>query len=310
MNKLKLSIYKNIDFLIKIEMGPDAGKTYYIKPPHITLGRDILCQIQMSDPKVSRRQCMIKFDNDIVCVDLSGRKTTLVNGQPGHNKSLKPGDTISFGNSSLRFLTKTHSKANPQLTSQTNAAQNQQRSKGKQRLNFFLAVIGLIVVVLLLLEEDPVATQQEELVTQENLNEQIEETRKRRSQLMESYEEKKKFSGKNYLYNVENHFISGFRDFQNGQYNRALDSLGTTIATDQTHTKAQIYLKTARRKRNSLIETHLRDGRKYREKIMYHRCAAEFEKAIILMNNTNSQRYQLAKTQLNECRLLRQNGHQ
>ncbi len=91
MNKLKLNIYKNIDFLVKIEMGPDAGKTYHIRPPHITLGRDPQCQILLSDPKVSRKQCMIKFDNDIICVDLSSRKTTLVNGQPGNNKKSETG---------------------------------------------------------------------------------------------------------------------------------------------------------------------------------------------------------------------------
>ena len=310
MNKLKLNIYKNIDFLIKVEVGPDAGKTYRIRPPHIILGRDSQCQIFMSDPKVSRRQCMIKFDNDIICVDLSSRKTTLVNGQPGHNKSLKPGDIISFGESSLRFVTQNNQKANLQLAGQKSHVQGQEKKRGKQGFNLFLAAMGLVVVLLILFEEDPVATQQEELVTQEDLNEQIEESRERSAQLVESYKEKKKFSRKKYLYNVENHFISGFRDFQNGQYSRALDSFGTAIATDQTHTKAQLYSKTARRKRNNLIETHLQDGRKYKEKMMYNRCAAEFEKAIVLMNNIDSKKYQLAKTQLNECRLLKQGGHQ
>lgn len=309
MNKLKLNIYKNIDFLIKIEVGPDAGKVYHVKPPYITLGRDSQCQIPLSDPKASRRQCMIKFDNDILCVDLSSRKTTLVNGQPGNNKSLKPGDIIAFGNTSLRFLSKTNKKAQPQLAGQNTLIQNRKKSKGKQRLNFFFAVMGLIVVILILSEKDPLVTKREELVTQENLNTQIEESHQRTSKLRESYKEKKKFSQKKYLYTVENHFIMGFRDFQNGQYSRALDSFGTTIATDQNHTKAQLYSKTARRKRNNLIETHIRDGQKYREKMMYNRCAAEFEKAILLINDTNSKKYQLAKTQLNECRLLRLEGH-
>ena len=310
MNRLKLNIYKNIDFLIKVELGPDAGKAYHIRPPHITLGRDSQCQIPLSDPKASRRQCMIKFDNDVVCVDLSSRKTTLVNGKPGNNKSLKPGDVISFGNTSLRFLTQTNPKITPQLTGQKERIRDQEKKKRKQRFNFFLTAMGLVVVLLFFLQDDPVKAQQEELVTQENLNEQIEESRERRAQLMESYKKKKKFSKKSYLYKVENHFISGFRDFQNGQYNRALDSFGTTIATDQTHIKAQLYSKTAKKKRSGLIETHLQDGRKYKEKMMYNRCAAEFEKAIVLMNNTNSQKYQLAKTQLNECRILKNEGYQ
>ena len=307
-NKLKLNIYKNIDFLIKVELGPDAGRGYHITPPHITIGRDSQCQISLSDPKVSRRQCMIKFDNDIICVDLSNRKTTLVNGHPGDNKSLKPGDVISFGNTSLRFLTRTNPKVIPQISNKTTSSEDQKK-KRKQRFNFFLAIMGLVVIALLFIEDDPVKAQQEELVTQEELNRQIEESRERKSQLMESYKKKKKFSKKKYLYRVENHFISGFRDFQNGHYNRALDSFGTTIATDRSHIKAQLYSKTARKKRNSLIETHLQDGKKYKEKMMYDRCAAEFEKAIILMNNTNSKKYQLARTRLNECRILRNQGY-
>ena len=308
MNKLKLNIYKNIEFLIKIETGPDTGKLYRITPPHIVLGRDERSQIVLSDPKASRRQCMIKFDDDIICVDLSSRKTTLVNRNPGNNKSLKPGDLISFGNTSLRFMTKTNKNAKPQLTGIKTNPNPTQNKGGKQKFNLLLAVMGLVAVVLILYEENPVSTKKEELVTQEELNKQIEESQQRTEKITESRKEKRKTSNQKYLYNVQNHFIMGFRDFQNSQYGRALDSFGTTIATDQNHTKAQLYSKTAKKKRNDLIETHIQDGRKYREKMMYNRCASEFEKAILLMNNINSKKYKLAETQMNECRLLKGEG--
>ena len=204
MNKLKLNIYKNIEFLIKIETGPDAGKLYRITPPHITLGRDRKCQIVLTDPKVSRRQCMIKFDNDITCVDLSGRETTLVNGKPGNNKSLKPGDIISFGTTSLRFITKTSENAKPRLAEvKVPPHQNQKQNKGgKQKFNLFLATIGLMAVIFTIYEEDPISTKKEELVTQEDLNKQAEESQQRIEKITESRKEKRKASSQKYLYSV------------------------------------------------------------------------------------------------------------
>ena len=72
---------------------------------------------------------------------------------------------------------------------------------------------------------------------------------------------------------------------------------------------AQQYSKTARKKRADVIDTHLQDGQKYKAKLMYKRCAAEFEKALVLINNENSKKYELAKTQLEECRLLKTGGY-
>ncbi len=161
-----------------------------------------------------------------------------------------------------------------------------------------------------LLEEPPQAQSPENLATTEDLKKQIEESEERMSLVRESRAEKRKLNNKEYLYNVENHFIAGFRDYQNGQYGRAVDSFGTTIGVDQGHVRAQLYRKTAQKKRADLIDTHLRDGQKYKDKMMFNRCATEFEKAIILINNKNSKKYDLARTQLEECRLLKTGGYQ
>ena len=309
MNNRKLSLYKNIEFLIKVESGPDTGEKYRVHPPHVFLGRDPSCQIVLSDPKVSRKQCMIKFGDEILCVDISSRKTTKVNGRPGDNQSLKPGDIISFGNSSMRFLTRSKEQARLQLVGQAKANQGQKGQNSKRRFFMILFIIVLVAAGLFLSETEPTGTKKERLITQEDVQNQIEESRERSDLLKESYDKKRKLSQKKYLHRVEKHFISGFRDFQNGQYGRAIDSFGTTIASDQTHDKAKQYSKIARRKKENLIEIHISDGTKYMEKMMYNRCAAEFEKAIILINNTNSKKYQLAKTKLHECRLLKQGGY-
>jgi pSer/pThr/pTyr-binding forkhead associated (FHA) protein len=311
MSALKHKLLDAIEFLIQVESGPDKGKMYRIRPPQIVIGRDPSSQIVLTDPKVSRQQCVIKFSNDVICIDLSSRKTTKINGKPCHNTQLRPGDKISFGDTTIKFNTRTSPEAKPQLpgSQRTGNQVPPEKQAQQKRLQQFLIVIALMAVGLMLLNEDPVATQNTELLTQEAVNQQIEDSKERMNLLRESREEQKKLGEAKYLYNVENHFITGFRDFQNSQYGRAIDSFGTTIATDQNHQKAQRYARTAKKKRDDLIDTHMRDGVRYREKMMYKRCAAEFEKAIVLINNINSERFQLAKTQLEECRLLQAGGH-
>ncbi len=311
MSALKQNLFKAIDFLIRVESGPDKGKAFLIKPPRITIGRDPRCQVTLLDPKVSRQQCTIRFSDNIICEDISSKRTTKVNGQPCKSTILKPGDVISFGQTQIVFTTKTNAKAQPQLgpVPKVDPLAMQEKQKSKKTLQIFLGVIMALAIGFKVVEKEPVAAKQEKLATTEDLMQQIEESKERTSLIRESYEEKKKLSQKKHLYQTERHFISGFRDFLNGQYGRAIDSFGTTIASDQSHAKAQQYSKTAKKKKADLIDTHLRDGQKYRQKLMYDRCAAEFEKALILINDENSEKYKLGKTQYEECRLLKTGGY-
>lgn len=313
MNALKQNLFKAIDFTIKIQSGPDAGKAFRIQPPKIILGRDPNCQITLTDPKVSRQQCVIRFANNVTIEDLSSHKTTRVNNLAFKGKAiLKPGDIISFGQTKMIFDARTNVKAQPQLPGQQQARLEKQQEKqaGRKNLYLFMGVIIALAVGMKLLEKQPIAKKASKLATAEDLKKQIDESKERLSLRREIVAEKRKLANKQYLYQVERHFISGFRDFQNGRYSRAIDSFGTTIATDQTHAKAQLYSRTARKKQSDLIDTHLRDGQKYRQKMMYSRCAAEFEKALILINNRNSKKYELAKSQLDECRELKTGGYQ
>ncbi len=312
MSALKYNIFKAIDFLIKVESGPDKGRVYRLLPPQVTLGRDpSTCQIVLGDAKVSRQQCTIKFKDNVICEDLSTRKTTLVNGHPCRRTILKPGDRISFGDTSLVFETRSKAQPTPELGGQTQPTEEaRNKSEGRKKFRLFLIAIIALFGVVLALQQENSAPPSENLATQEDLNKQIEASRERASLLRDSREEKIKLNDKKYLYSVEKHFISGFRDFQNGRYGRALDSFGTTIATDQTHARAQQYAKSARKKQGDLIDTHLRDGEKYKNKMMFNRCAAEYEKALVLITNVNSKRYDLAKAQLTECRLLKTGGYQ
>ena len=312
MNALKQNLFKAIDFLLRVEQGPDAGKAYKIQPPQISIGRDPRCQITLTDPKVSRKQCVIKFSNNVICEDHSTRKNTLINGKPCGKTVLRPGDKISFRQTVMVFQTRTNENAQAQLpgTSAPPSPEQLEKKKGRKNFNLFLGVLVVMVFSVFLLEEPAKGPPEEKLATTADLKKQVEESEERMSLIRENRAEQRKLNNKDYLYNVENHFIAGFRDYQNGQYGRAVDSFGTTIGVDQSHVRAQLYRKTAMKKRADLIDTHLRDGQKYKDKMMYNRCAAEFEKALILINKKDSKRYELARSQLEECRWLKTGGYQ
>lgn len=311
MSAAKRNIFKAIDFLIKVQSGPDAGKAYRLQPPKIEIGRDPRCQITLSDPKTSRRQLVISFNNNVYCEDVSSRKTTMVNGKPCGKTVLRPGDKITFGQTTLVFETKASDQAQPQLAGAKPPTEEELEKKaGQKKFRMFLIGVIVLVGVMILLEEPASPPPEEKLATTEDLKKQIEETQERMSLKREEMEAQNAPvpNDSKYVYSVERHFISGFRDFQNGRYGRALDSFGTTIATEPDHTRAQLYSKTARKKRSDLIDTHLRDGEKYKEKMMYNRCAAEFEKALVLINDKNSNKFKLAEAQLKECKLMNSGG--
>ena len=301
-----LNLLNSIEFLMRIESGPDAGKVYRIFPPKIDIGRDPSLQIVVTDPKASRNQCSILIKDDIILKDQSSKGTTLVNGNHFSEVSLKPGDIISFGETKIQFLAKSVEKktVKPQIPG---SSQNGEKKTSKKMFHMFLGILVLLGVGLFLME-DPVQTIEEQLVTRSDLDKQIDESKQKQDEMKDIAKTKRKLNKRRYLFSVERHFISGRRDLQTGHYGRALDSFGTTMATDNNHSQAKQYSRIAKKKRTDLIDTHMRDGVKYKQKVMYDRCISELEKAMVLINNKKTQKYRIAKTQLEECRVLKSGG--
>lgn len=305
-----LNLLKSIEFLMRIESGPDAGKVYRIFPPKIEIGRDPSLQIVVTDPKASRHQCSIIIKDDVVLKDKSSKGTTFVNGNSFSEINLKPGDIISFGNTKIQFMAKSITKntAAPKLSgAPANGIQNSEKQSSKKVFNIILGILVLLGASLFIIE-DPVQKIEEQLVTRAELDQQIEDSKERQNEIKEVAKSKRKLKKRRYLFSVEKHFISGRRDLQTGHFGRAVDSFGTTMATDNNHSRAQQYSRIAKKKKTDLIDTHMRDGVQYKKKVMYDRCIAELEKAMVLINNKKTQKYRIAKTQLEECRVLKTGG--
>jgi pSer/pThr/pTyr-binding forkhead associated (FHA) protein len=83
-----------------------GGEKYLLEGVSVRIGRDALADVTLSDdPKVSRIHAELRYqDMQWVLADLGSRNGTSVNKHRVSEHPLKPGDTISVGNSSIHFF--------------------------------------------------------------------------------------------------------------------------------------------------------------------------------------------------------------
>ena len=75
----------------------------------VTIGRDPACDLQISDPYVSRKHCQIVFRGEhFTVIDLQSLNKTVVKGKEYIQKNLMPGNVIKLGSTELTFQWPTH----------------------------------------------------------------------------------------------------------------------------------------------------------------------------------------------------------
>ncbi|HPO17390.1 MAG TPA: sigma 54-interacting transcriptional regulator [Candidatus Hydrogenedentes bacterium] len=74
------------------------GRAWSFGSKGFTLGRDAGCEIRITDPTISRRQCRVFVeDQEVHFEELGGANPVLINGIPQTNAVLKPGSVIALG---------------------------------------------------------------------------------------------------------------------------------------------------------------------------------------------------------------------
>jgi pSer/pThr/pTyr-binding forkhead associated (FHA) protein len=329
--------------MISVRSGPDAGAVYQLLPPRVTIGRDPASNnVVVNDPKVSRNAAVIEFSpEDISILDVSGRGKLSVNGQSGERLSIKGGDLIRIGDSELAFVVEamqlpsvvpnqmnpndefaaplalagmpglpTHQQPprphGPQMggASDPRPSTHRQAPKKSGRGTFY-AVVGILFAGLIYIGmSDQVAKKLDKgLRTTSEIEKDIADTDARNAEVVKkrafrTEEEKTRYE------EAQKHYIEGFRDYQKGNYTRAMRSFETARAIDPEHVLARRYFRQAEKQRDEAITNFLLEGRRYREKNMYSRCSAAIEKALITMPNKADLKYKQAEAMKKECDLL------
>ncbi|MBK7890178.1 MAG: FHA domain-containing protein [Bdellovibrionales bacterium] len=308
-------------FTIAVRGGPDAGATYQLLPPRVTIGRDPTSNnVVLNDPRVSRNAAVIEFTPEEITIhDISGKAKLTVNGRHAEQQPLKGGDMIRIGESELAFVVEAMQLLAPQAVagvpslsvmggaassapSRTKTAPPQKNSKGM----FYLIMSGIIGGMIYIGMSDGASKKLDKrLKTTSEIEKEISESDARtataaKKRTFRTEEEKTRYE------EAQRHYLEGFRDYQKGSYSRAMRSFETARAIDPEHQLALRYYRLAEKQRDESVTQLTLEGRRYLEKNMYTRCSSALEKALLLMNNKEDLKYKQAEAMKKECDVLQE----
>lgn len=309
--------------ILKVIQGPNKGDMYRIQPPGAVIGRDPQsCQIPLNDDRVSRQQCRIDFKfNGIFVEDLSGKSTTFVNLQSVATQILASGDQLGFGDTIFEITFESQqplSLVSPGFTGipgpnlgiptqgtfgAPDPAEPQSLFNKKNIIRF--GFVAVLLGALYLYNQKVAVKAPSKIAAPEEINTAIEAVQKRQEELRKPRENETSQDSYNRR-SAEKYYQKGFRDYQAKSYTRAIESFQTALAVQPNHINAKRYLKLSEKRRYDLVDAHMDLGNKYKAKSMHKMCVAEFEKVLQIINRPEDKKYQLAKEQIQECRLLQQ----
>lgn len=178
------------------------------------------------------------------------------------------------------------------------------QDSGRLRFYMIIAILGLGLAWLLNSGSDK-KNQEKGLKTVEEIEKEIQSSEEN----LENLVSKRSFANeaeKTRYKEAQVHYLEGFRDYQKGQYGRAIKSFETALAIDANHALAARYKRLAEKSRDEVIALLMIEGRSYRDKTMYGRCSAALEKVLDALPNVDDIKYRQAKTLKDECDLLHQ----
>ncbi len=84
--------------------GDSVRSGFPLNRDHLSIGRDVRCQVMLNDASVSRQHCaIVRMADGFLLRDLNSRNGTFVNGQRIQEYLLQNGDVIAIGDLAFSF---------------------------------------------------------------------------------------------------------------------------------------------------------------------------------------------------------------
>lgn len=313
-----------VEFTITVLSGPDKGTVYRLMGRQATLGRGSDNDIVVGgDPKVSRKHAQITVTSaGIVISDLSEKNRLLVGGEECRSKVLQDNMEFFLGDTKFKFSVVNHQLPaqrpgpTPDLYvapappapaySAPTASDHKPRRPGRRNKKgpFPLIVGGLVLFFLWVLFDDGGGKKNQEIELR--TEQQIEADIRAAEEMAKAYEQEQKNKGRDsFQYRkAQSFFVHGFRDYQVGQYERALESFQACMSLFPDHALCNRYQGLAQKKFNELIQYHMIVGRKYLEQQQYRACLSSFRNVMFMIKDTNSKVFKEAQANYNTCHAM------
>lgn len=308
-----------LEYQLTVLNGPDKGAVYRLISKRVTIGRGSECDIILRDDnKVSRSHAQIDILNNRVEIsDISDRNRILVNGDDTPRQELKHNSVIQLGETKLqfKFVNAAHENnslqaASPRndlnlsgdhLRKQIGANKKSRRSGGKPSLMPMITILAILAGFGYYMSDNgngnkkkAVSLRSEEVV--------LRETAAIEAEVNEMEEERQKLglSREDYLL-VQSHYVKGFRDYNNGQYERAAESFKACLALMPTHKNCQQYYNDAERQFAQLINEQMKLGQIYKNQHQYAACYNAFNNVKIAVKVPTDLRFKEADVNAKYC---------
>lgn len=324
---------KLLPFELEVSSGPHLGQKFsFVDVVSITIGRGPENQVSLPhDPRVSRVHLEIKQENEVFYIyNKTNKNSLLVNGRNEDQFKIVQSCTLTIGATELNFILPQplpkpyknplqpltpslmpgpmHSPA-PTLqgpvTNQSNAIPKRRKPVKKQeKFNpIFLIIIAAIIVGFIFM----MPNKSDDRGTSEKIPEIITPVFQDEQRLKEAMER-----AKDALLKLENQnsrqamakqfFISGMREYLNGNYQRSVSFLNSAYQSDPTLINAEKFAREAQKKLDRLIDFYFSEGLKYRESNNFRMCKSSFQTVqLYIRNNLKHPRYIEAKQFYDEC---------
>lgn len=301
----------SVEMSVTIISGPKRGSTYRLVSGRVRFGRGADNDIVVEDAKCSRHHAEILVGpRGIEVRDVSDRNQIIVNGNETKAAYVHDNSVFVLGDTQFRLNVRAPSAPVP-LAAAAPWPQNlpgpqgipprpnpQSRQPKKAKPNYTLWVIVGAVILWLITSGDG---QPKQIKSSTEIAENELETIRKLNETGQS-RRPKDVSVNDIGYNqAQQLFVSGFRDYKKGQYERALASFQACVSLHPQHNLCTRYRRLTERRLDEMIQYHMVLGKKYRDQNQFSACASAFRNVMVMVKDPNNKRYQEAKANYQAC---------
>jgi tetratricopeptide (TPR) repeat protein len=317
-------------YTLLVLSGPHTGESFTFDHTPVRIGRALENEVPLGkDPKVSRVHVEIRFqDGQFGLHNVSEKNTFFVNEQNVRNTLVHTDCSITVGDSAFEFHVDDKAAmlpavqapklpqrppAAPQRAAQALAQVRPVRpspqggpgmayvQQENSRILFYVIILVILSFGAYVATSSVKKRAAVEIRTTEDYVKGIEDSKETLDQ-MQKDDEKLGMNTPQYQL-AEQQYTKGFRDYRQGQYNRAIVELQSAIAFFPQHSRARRYLTISQRKLDEQIKLLMNEGLKYKGQGNARMCAGAYGKALRLMTSVEATdvNYKEAKQFHDEC---------